>query len=49
MDIKTQVVTYDSLAEVVKIAKDDNYRILALSPSKIVRGRVTEFVLVVGK
>lgn len=46
MEVKVQVVTMENLQQTIQTEKDNGKRILALSPSKIVRGKVSEFVLV---
>ena len=39
-------VPSEGLEEIIQIAKDNGKRILALSPAKIVRGKVIDYVLV---
>lgn len=46
MEVIVENVTPENLKESVQSAKDAGRRVLALSPSKVLRGKVTEYVLV---
>ncbi len=46
MSVVVMNVEAKDLQEAIQAEKDNGKRILALSPSKIVRGKVTEYVLV---
>jgi len=49
MKVIAVLVKAEELEETIQIHKDNGARILALSPSKITRGVVKEYVLATGK
>jgi len=46
-EVTVWFVKTEDLKETIQVHKDNGKRVLALSPSKILRGKVLEFVLVV--
>ena len=47
MEVTVWFVKADELKETIQVHKDNGKRVLALSPSVIVRGKVTVYCLVV--